>query len=271
MSDARALRPVLLMALLAAAACSADRPANPSFQLTLADADAALVQMRAQPMHLHRPLVVIGGIYDPGWGIADLAAQLRSLVSTDTPVLAVGSLGSGTMALWRDGVIDRIETACPSDRPGWTVDVDVVAFSMGGLVARYAAMPRSDGADRLRIHNLFTISTPHRGARLADWPTLDDRVVDMRAGSAFLADLDTALPECTYDLFSYVRLGDVIVGQVNAAPAPSSAWWVPNIPLQMSHRDAYRDPRILADIARRLRSEPPFSTSPPAPLPGGRG
>ena len=37
--------------------------------------------------------------------------------------------------------------------------------------------------------------------------------------------------------------------------------------LQGAHLMASKDPRIVADIARRLRGEPPFATTPAEPLP----
>ena len=44
-------------------------------------------------------------------------------------------------------------------------------------------------------------------------------------------------------------------------------WWVANDPLQSAHLGAFTDPRILADIARRLRDESPYTTYPPDHLP----
>jgi pimeloyl-ACP methyl ester carboxylesterase len=148
-----------------------------------------------------------------------------------------------------------------------TVEVDVIGFSMGGLVARHAARPNSLGK-RLNIRRLFTISSPHRGARLASLPTVDQRMIDMRPGSAFLADLNSHLSEADYELLAYTRLGDMIVGPENAAPPGMSPWWVANASFSLAHISAGADPRILADIARRLRNEPPFTTTPASPLPG---
>ena len=90
----------------------------------------------------------------------------------------------------------------------------------------------------------------------------------MRAGSAFLAGLDSQLQSLEYELLSYTRLGDMIVGAQNASVPGTSPWWVTNAPFSPAHLAASTDPRILADIARRLRNEEPFTTNPPAPLPG---
>ncbi len=77
-------------------------------------------------------------------------------------------------------------------------------------------MPGAEGRRRLRIARLMTISTPHRGAAMAALPTIESRVRDMRAGSAFLCALDDC--EAGYELVPYCRLNDWIVGEENAAP-----------------------------------------------------
>ena len=71
-----------------------------------------------------------------------------------------------------------------------------------------------------------------------------------------------------YEMHCYVRLDDSVIGAASAAPQGRAAWWVANMPLELSHLGAAEDPRILADIARRLRGETPFTRVPPAPLPG---
>ena len=90
----------------------------------------------------------------------------------------------------------------------------------------------------------------------------------MRPGSEFLAELDADLAGARYVLYSYARLGDMIVWVENAAPPGLHPWWVANAPFSFAHLSAADDPRFLADIARHLRGEAPFSTEPPADLPG---
>jgi len=256
-----------VFAVLLLAGCSADRPLNPSFPLTYRQAEDALRQMRGEPRPLERPLVVMAGIHDPGFIVSALAKRLGKTV-TGGPIIEVAFFGSDTFDDCRDKVIESVEKVLPSDDPNATAEVDVVAISMGGLVARNAAQKRADDGRRLNVRRLFTISSPHRGAKLAVLPTFDRRQVDMRAGSAFLVSLDASLADGDYELLAYVRLGDVIVGPKNAAPPGRTAWWVANPPLSLAHVQASGDARIVADIARRLRGETPFSTLPAAPLPG---
>jgi len=246
-------------------ACSADSPANPSFSLTVAAARAELKQMEESPLPASRPIVIVGGYADPGIIVKQLEKRLRAVLAPGTQIITVAPGWAATMDDARRKLLDAVEAEFVSTDPEWTAEVDVVAISMGGLVSRYAAMPGEDSRRRLRIARLITISTPHRGADWAQMPTVEDRVVDMRADSAFLCTLDGA--EHCYEVLPYCRLDDWIVGEENAAPPGQTAWWVANQPFQLGHIDAHKDPRILADIARRLRGEDAYTTLPATDLP----
>ena len=267
---ARPLARLALLLALGCVGCASAKP-NPSFAVSSDDARRALGEMRSNPKQLDRPLVVLSGFCDPGIASSHLRSEFRRLTGDDR-VIGVSFLFCGDFDACRRQVIAAVDKAFPSDDPLWTTEVDVVGVSMGGLVGRYAAVPTLNQPEgrRLRVARLFTISTPHRGAALAGLPTIDRLQIDMRAGSRFLRDLDAAYEGGGYELFPYVRLSDVPVGPPNAAPRGRTAWWVSNLPLQDSHMGAPTDPRIVADIARRLRGEAPFTTDPPAPLPGAR-
>ena len=147
----------------------------------------------------------------------------------------------------------------PSDDPTRTVEVDVIGYSMGGLVARYAAVPPDPDADHPRqlvIRRLFTISTPHHGAQLAPLGSpVSSAARKMRHESDFLNRLNDALPDADYDLIPYVRLGDFTVGPAWAAPPGMTPYWVSNRPMQFPHIMSFLDARIRADIVARLRGE----------------
>ncbi|MEX1016014.1 MAG: hypothetical protein WDZ31_04640 [Phycisphaeraceae bacterium] len=254
--------------MLAVAGCTTYGPANPSFDLDVRDAWHALDAMADQPRPAPRPVIVLAGWFDPGYAVGRLEQMLAEAVGEGSFVTVHFAAASDFDAC-RQRVIDAIDAAYPSDDPIWTTEVDVVAVSMGGLVARYAAADPARGQPvrRLRIARLFTISTPHRGADFADLPAADPRQRAMRPGSAFLQQLARAREDARYELYPYVRLGDAIVGEPNAAPARDVPWWLPNRRLEFAHVMAYRDPRIVADIARRLRDEPAFAHNPRHPLP----
>jgi hypothetical protein len=249
------------------ACCKADDPLNTSFPITNKQAKVLLKEMRAAPVAFERPVIIACGIYDPGFLTGHIGKQLKKVTNDDVVMTTVSFNGMSNFDRCRERLIERIERVAPCDDAQCTTEVDVVAFSMGGLVSRYAALPRDDGGKRVKIRRLFTISTPHLGADWAQLPTLDQRVKDMRTGSAFLSQLNAALPQADYALYPYTRLNDKIVGTTNTAPPGYRVWWVDEMPFQLSHVNAVRDARITADIARRLRGQTPLTTDPPAPLP----
>ena len=244
---------------------------NPSFDLAATDARKALREMRESPRALERPVIVLDGLGPPvaSWLLAD---QVRRATGGDRrDVVGVTFAFSGSLAGCRRHLLDAVERHFPSDDPHFTREVDVVAMSMGGVVARYAAAPEpSARGKRLKIARLFTIGSPHVGADLAALPpVLGQLQLDLRERSPFLRALARREAAGDYELYPYVRLGDCIVGDTNAAPAGVTPLWLPNLPLEDAHLAAWADPRIVADIARRLRGERPFATEPPQPLPRG--
>lgn len=221
--------------------------------------------MCREPAAPPRPILVVGGYGDPGLAAMDVATRLRRVLGKDAIVMPV-QVG---MTWSMDGARDRLvriadeQLASRGRLPGG--EVDVVAISMGGLVARYAAVQR-EGESRLHVARLFTISSPHRGARLAGVPSLESRVRDMRAGSEFLGKLDSGTRD--FEMVPYARLNDWIVGEENMAPPDMTPWWVDTPMFEASHLQAHTDARILADIARRLRGEEPLTHAPATALPG---
>lgn len=266
--DLIGIRIILLLSAMGTGGCSRFMSINRSFPLSVQDSRRALRQMRNAPKPLERPVLVLGGFLDVGIGPTTTSHQLRRAIG-DQRVKGVAFAFSCSFEACRRRVLRTLDTHFPSDDPQQTVEMDVVAISMGGLVARYCATPPDDAAPgpRLRIVRLFTIGTPHRGAALADLPTRDQLQIDMRAGSALLEHLDSALQDASYELYPYVRLNDAVVGPANAAPHGRTAWWVDTPSFDLAHLRAQDDPRIIADIARRLRGETPYTTEPAHGLP----
>lgn len=259
---------LLLMPLLAAACTTAP---NPSFPITTQQGYRALEQMAAAPKPAPRPVVFVGGFADPGFVIAGLRKRLAPLLA-DTPTLDCAPGGASSFAAARKELVDAVQRAWPSADPSATVEVDAVCLSMGGLVAIHAADAQANSPDagmrRLRVVRIFTLASPLRGAKLANSFAFTAVVKDMRPGSPFLARIDAVCASRLFELEPYTRTDDGIVGAANTAPPGTLPWWVPGEFGQSDHLTVQEDPRLLADIARRLRGEQPFTTAPRAPLPG---
>ncbi len=242
----------------------AEQPSNPSFPVTADDAEQHLDTMHAHPAHLHRPLVIVGGMNDPFVGTWWARREISRAID-DENIVGVSLFFCGTFDSCRDHIIEEVQARFPNSDPKQTVEVDVIGISLGGIAASYSALDHP-GRPRLRIRRLFTISSPHRGAQVAsEWPVVSSVQKDMRAGSEFLNRL-SACP-VDYEIVPYVRLGDTTVGTLNAAPEGQTPIWMPCPTFQSTHSMAVFDVRVLADIARRLRDEPPLATELRAPLP----
>jgi len=256
---------LVLTALVFSTGCAAPAP-DVAFDISQREALEALKQMRKNPLPLERPLIISGGYLDPGTSTHRVIERFKRLTSTPELVYGTPYFSVGTFETARRRLIEKIESKYPSENDEWTVEVDVVGVSMGGLVARYAAMDNGGAHKRLKIKRLFTLATPHQGAKLAWLPPFDEKQRAMRTGSEFLCALDEALPGETYEIIPYVRLGDGVVGCDRSAPEGVRVRWIPNEPFGFSHLGVQNDPRLSVELARRIRGEPPVSGE-PSPLP----
>jgi hypothetical protein len=240
-------------------------PIQPGFPIDESQAQAARRAMERDHKPLVRPLVVLGGYRAPYHvQVRVMTGRLVAMTSGErADALGVAFFFDGSLEESADWAVHKIQQRWPSDDPEWTVEVDVVGISMGGLVARHAwgSGVRTDGSHRrrLRLARLYTIGTPHRGACLAETLAPDKPARQMRAGSVFLNQLDEADAGRDYELCCYARTNDEIVGARRSAPEGEAPYWVHG-PWHFSHLTVARDWRIAVDIARRLRGEEPFAT-----------
>lgn len=261
--------------LFGLASCVRIDRANPAYPATSAQVQAAIDAMEAAPVGVGRPVVVLTGWRSPSLAGSALAGRIRSVTGADPDrVISISYLWGDDIPSIADDVARKVaeafgRTIDPATGAHWTAEVDVVAVSMGGLVARAAwaeATTVGREADvRLNIRTLYTLGSPHRGAKLAEWIRLDDASVQMRPGSAFLAKLDETL---AHDggpaIVPYATLRDTWVGASHSAPTGQDPIWVPGR-LVLSHHLISLDRRILADLGRRLRGEEPLAAPSPPP------
>jgi hypothetical protein len=265
-----------ILPLLWLVGCAGEDRINPSFPVSVDHAKQILEKESAHPKPLVRPLVIVGGYFDPGVSAPMMRSRFESWTGDDR-IVAVSLGFCFTIEQCRRHIIEEVDNAFPTNDPNATTEVDVIGFSLGGLSSRYAAEDPKPGMEpqrRLRIARLFTISSPLRGAVAATsipFVSLFPLVQTMTPGSDVIRAV--AMPQTTdeiYPVYSYVRLRDYEVGTSNAALPGQTAWWVETPPLIRPHGAACLDPRILADILLRLHDEKPLSTEPPAPLPDAK-
>ena len=239
---------------------------NPHFLVPddLLRADTERMRRDARP--LSRPLVILAGYRSPRISAWSLERLLRPVIGgADAPILSVAYPERGSIPGAARIVLERVVGRFGHTPP----ELDVVAISMGGLVARAMQAGLIEGLPPLRTARLFTLATPHRGARLANLIAPDAAARDMRPGSAFLRRLDDALSERPIDLTCYALLRDWWVGTENTAPPGRDPHWLdPHTPFAkaMAHFAVTQDPRLALDLARRLRGEEPLAqraTPPP--------
>lgn len=219
---------------------------------------ADMRRMKAEPVTLERPILVLAGWRSPRTLAYILARRLRSLTGAPRELFASLSYPYGSDI---DPLADRA-AALAAERFGPHTHIDVVAVSMGGLVARTAALP--DRAQPLHIKRLFTLGTPHRGAKLAEHIQIDPASRKMMPGSDFLAKLDVALESASFELFPYAATGDWLVGATNTSPPGADPIWFEGHPL-LAHQMITHHMSIVVDIARRLRGESPIAAPSPVP------
>lgn len=262
---------ILALGLVTAApyGCGTLEVPNPAYPLSNSEVRDELDRLRdAEPAALERPVVILAGyraIPSMALRLADRLAYLTG--APREQFYAISYTFGSNMDTIAELITARVERRWPSDDPDATIEVDVVGISMGGLIARHAALPqdqRDFTGKRLRIHTLYTLASPHRGALLAERVAPDKAARAMRPGSAFLERLDAALDSADYTLVPYAVLNDDWVGATRTAPPGMDPIWSPGSRF-FSHFNVSDDPRVLADLARRLRGEEPLASPSPPP------
>lgn len=252
---------LMTLAGLFQTACVQLKTGEGGFDLDKRTIDSEWDRMTSEPRPLERPVVVLAGYRSPPMLAPSLKARLVRLTSHEhDDYLAVGYMLQSEFDNLVEFTVKRVDDRWPSEDPDQTIEVDVVAISMGGLVARYAAVPtdrRTAGGKRLNIRRLYTLASPHQGAKLADAIAPDRAARAMRPGSDFLAMLDSELELSGYELVCYAHLNDVWVGATRTAPPGQEPIWNGGTAI-MSHFTASQDKRFHIDIARRLRGEEPL-------------
>ena len=219
----------------------------------LADEKAARVELRkfeAQKVKLRRPVMILAGLGDVGFH-ANLCRNELAERAEGERLVVVSFFGVDDLRKCAVRAIKRAQLEC-----GEGVEVDVIGISMGGVVARLAAedaaVAKEAGAS-LKIRRLFTMASPLQGAKMAKLPALSRIHGQLRPGSELLTELSAREPD--YEVLSYVRRGDGVVGEGRASLPGRQAMVVATPLFQGAHWGVITDERVVLDVLRRLGQE----------------
>jgi len=235
---------------------------NPNFHPSAELLASERGRLIAAPVPLARPVVVLSGYHSPRVTINGLRRTLIPLTSNRPDDFLAVSFPFATRI--ERAVETSIARIVPYLKNRGVTECDVVALSMGGVVARMFAPGPLGGGAPFRVARIFTLSAPHRGAILADYVRPDRAARELRRGSAFLRELDTHLerPDAP-ELVCYSLLHDWWVGATRAAPPNRPVLWIDTFGLvesMLSHFMVTRNRAIVLDLALRLRGESPIAT-----------
>lgn len=211
------------------------------------------LNLQAPPAGARIGVMLVHGLGSDAHAMRDLQQHLHEL-GYPTVALTYGTY-SGTL----ERFAQRIDRAAATFRTSADVDsVIVIAHSLGGLAARWAAVFGT--LDDIACE-IITVCSPHRGAPLASLPGLDRLPVlggllsELRPGSAALTKLAEARAACRSRWVTYASEGDEFVPVENAALI-SEGLTVDNriAPSPVSHVGALSDPGLLAELAREVQN-----------------
>lgn len=186
-------------------------------------------------------VVLVHGFLDTGWVFRRMRLRLERQGATCLVPRLRPNDGGGGLAPLAERLKRDIDAAFGSD-----ARIQMVAFSMGGLVARHYLQMLGGAA---RCDQLLTISSPHQGTQSA-WLYPSKGARDMRPGSLFLRRLQATEEVLKgIQLVSYHTPLDLMI-----LPATSSVW-APALNLDfpvLLHPLMLSDEDVLGDVERRV-------------------
>jgi triacylglycerol esterase/lipase EstA (alpha/beta hydrolase family) len=127
------------------------------------------------------PVLLVHGINDTGAVFNKMAFYLRQQGLSVYAVDLIPNNGSEVLEKLAQQVANYVNDTFEAARP-----VDIVGFSMGGIVSRYY-IQRLGGINK--VQRFITISSPHKGTIIA-YGTWLAGAVQMRPNSDFINDLN---------------------------------------------------------------------------------
>mgnify|MGYP003307653492 FL=1 len=199
------------------------------------------------PSRLRRPLVLVHGL----WDTPHLFRRLvRRLEEHEVPLLVPHlphRLGAVPLRTLAEQLDDHIR-----QRWGDDVEVDLLGFSMGGIIGR-VWLQQLDGARRTR--RFVSVGSPQRGTVTAQWiPSwLCAGLADMKRGSPLLRSLNDDVQVLKrLDCVSYYCRWDLMVFPGWQAHLPCGL--VSSLPV-FTHQQLMSHPQSLDVLLRTLLSD----------------
>lgn len=209
--------------------------------------------MAASPPPDRHPVLLVHGIWRSG---ATFGRMSRYLRERGFAVHAIDLVPSdGTVGL--EALASQIAAYVDAElSPGSALDL--VGFSMGGVVSRYYVQ-RLGGVERVR--RLVTVSSPHHGTATA-YLTRRPGGVQMRPESPFLAELNGDLAALErVDFTSIWTPLDLMIVPADSSRLPLGREVLVAAPL---HGLMLHDPRALRAVAEALSAPLSDRAGPPA-------
>ncbi len=128
------------------------------------------------------PVLLVHGVMDTRHKMRKIARHLRGLGWQVYDIDLTPNNGHEYLEVLAAQIATLIHQKLPPDR-----SIDIIGFSMGGLVSRYY-LQRLGGIDR--VQRFISISAPHHGTIAALFSRLRG-CVQMRPGHAFIEDLNS--------------------------------------------------------------------------------
>ncbi len=128
------------------------------------------------------PILLIHGLMDTSYKMRKISSHLHNLGWQVWDIDLIPNNGDSKLEILAQQVADLIDRTFAPDQP-----IDLLGFSMGGLVSRYY-LQRLGGIDR--VQRFISISAPHNGTIAAQF-SLRPGCMQMRPNSQFMTDLNS--------------------------------------------------------------------------------
>lgn len=183
----------------------------------------------------HNPVVLVHGFHDSAASMEPMKHWLTTRGWNASAINLFPSDGTATLEDLAKQLASYVNKAFPADQR-----VDLVGFSMGGLVCRYYVQRLNGGC---RVDRLITISAPNQGTWLACL-SRKPGCLEMRPRSAFLTSLNRDTESLTRIQFTSIWTPlDLMIVPASSSRMPvghEQRFWAPAHPLMILQAGCFK-------------------------------